>query len=108
MIVLRVIAALHYRNPALVADGRVGGNVRDDSEGENGFRIRADTSGHMFEQSFGRALAAVTLIGALASTGAVEPTEPQESPARRYSQGGLEFDLPGDWHLTQAGAIDAR
>ena len=51
----------------------------------------------MFEQSFGRALAAVTLIGALASTGAVEPTEPQESPARRYSQGGLEFDLPGDW-----------
>jgi hypothetical protein len=53
----------------------------------------------MFEQPFGRALAAVTLIGALASTGAVAPTEPQESPARRYSQGGLEFDLPGDWQL---------
>ena len=51
----------------------------------------------MLEQPFGRALAAVTLIGALASTGAVAPTEPQESPARRYSQGGLEFDLPGDW-----------
>ena len=53
----------------------------------------------MFEQSFGRALAAVTLIGALGSTGAVVPTEPQGSPARRYSQGGLEIDLPGDWQL---------
>ena len=31
MIVLRVIAALHYRNTALVADGGVGGKVRDDS-----------------------------------------------------------------------------
>ena len=51
----------------------------------------------MFEPSFGRSLAAVTLIGALASTGADVPTEPQGSPARRYSHGGLEIDLPGDW-----------
>jgi len=53
----------------------------------------------MFEQSFGRALAAVTLIGALGSTGAVVPTEPQSPPGRQYSHGGLEIDLPGDWQL---------
>jgi hypothetical protein len=61
----------------------------------------------MFAQSFGRALAAVTLIGALASTGAVVPTEPQGSPTRRYSQGGLEIDLPGDWQPVPGPDSDA-
>jgi hypothetical protein len=30
------------------------------------------------------------------------PSEPQSTSGRRYSQGGLELDLPGDWQLAHA------
>jgi hypothetical protein len=33
---------------------------------------------------------------------AAAPSEPQSTSVRRYSQGGLDLDLPGDWQLAHA------
>jgi hypothetical protein len=43
-------------------------------------------------------LVVATLIASLGLMAGV-PVETQLSPVRRYSDGGLEIDLPGDWQL---------
>lgn len=43
-----------------------------------------------------RTFAAVAFVACLGSAGTVVLTEPQTAP-RRYSQDGLEIELPGDW-----------
>jgi hypothetical protein len=45
-------------------------------------------------------LAAASLIASLGLM-AVVPIEHQSTPVRRYSKGGLEIDLPGDWQLAE-------
>ena len=47
-----------------------------------------------------RVFAVATII---ASHAVVVLTEPQTDAARRYSQDGLEMDLPGDWQLVVEG-----
>ena len=47
-----------------------------------------------------RVFAVATLI---ANHAVVVLTEPQTDAARRYSQDGLEMDLPGDWQLVTEG-----
>jgi hypothetical protein len=44
-----------------------------------------------------RAFSLATLIVCQGSAEAVVPAEPQTDAPRRYSQDGLEMDLPGDW-----------
>jgi hypothetical protein len=45
-----------------------------------------------------RGFSAAALIAWLGVMGAVH-SEPQSTSVRRYSQGGLELDLAGDWQL---------